>query len=97
MSLSSYPLVKKLEKKLLSEFRKIAERINQTIPNVSANIESHEVGSLTEYQGYSFWISCLLKDTLSEADNVGLNVSLGYLTTIPRISAGVGWGYPTWI
>lgn len=91
-----HPLVEKLEKRLVPEFRKIADRINQTIPNVSAQIEAHEVGSLTPYQGYSFWISCVFTaDLLVETDNVALGVSLCHLTTIPRISAGVGWGYPS--
>lgn len=94
------PLVAKLEEKLLPEFRKIADRINQTIPNVFANLESHEVGSLTEYQGYSFCISCLFKaDILYEADevadNVALVVGLCYLTTIPKIYANVCWGHPS--
>lgn len=94
------PLVAKLEKKLLPEFQKIADRINQTIPNAFANTESHEVGSLTDYQGYSFCISCLFKsDILYEADevadNVALVVTLFNLTTTPKIDAYVCWGHPS--
>lgn len=85
------PLVKKLEEKLLPEFEKIAEQINRTIPNVKASIYANAVGSLTQYQGYDFGIECLLEDALdSEPDYVVLDVSLGYLTTTPRICADVG-------
>ena len=94
------PLVAKLEERLLPEFRKIADRINRTIPNVSAQVEAHEVGSLTEYQGFSFGLSCLFKaDILYEsdevADNVALAVTLSYLTTTPKIDAYVCWGHPS--
>ncbi|MGI8786948.1 MAG: hypothetical protein ACR2HG_04205 [Pyrinomonadaceae bacterium] len=90
------PLVTKLEEKLLPEFEKIADRINQMFPNVLARAESCEVGSLTQYQGYGFVIDCLLKDASDyETDSVALEVSVGYLTTNPRICAGVGWGHPS--
>lgn len=86
-------LVAKLEEKLLPEFRKIADRINQTIPNVMASAYGSSVGSLTQFQGYSFGIDCILTDASDdETDNVALDVCLGYLTTTPRICAGVGWG-----
>ena len=88
-------LVKKLEERLLPEFEKIAEKIRQEIPNVRVDVYSDTVGSLTQYQGYGFWIDCLFTADYGETDNVGLDVSLGYLTTIPRICAGVGWGYPS--
>jgi len=93
-------LIAKLEEKLLPEFEKVKDRINQTIPNVIANVESHEVGSLTEYQGYSFCISCLFKADIlytadEVADNVALVVTLCYLTTTPEIFAYVCWGHPS--
>jgi len=96
MSLASHPLVKKLEKRLLPEFQKIADRINQTVPNVSARAYSSSIGSLTEFQGHSFFIDCLLSDaSYDETDNVALGVELCHLTTIPRISADVCWGHPS--
>lgn len=90
------PLVSKLEEKLLPEFQKIADQINQTIPNTVARVESYEVGSLTQYQGYGFCIDCHLSDASDdEPDNVALDVSLGYLTTVRRICGGVSWGHPS--
>jgi len=88
-------LVAKLEEKLLPEFRKIADRANQTIPNVKASAYANSVGSLTQFQGYSFGIDCILTDASDETDNVALDVCLGYLTTTPRICADVGWGHPS--
>jgi hypothetical protein len=92
-----HPLVKKLEERHLPEFEEIAERIRREIPNVSVRVYSAEVGSLTQYQGHGFYIDCLFLGAFedSEPDNVGLIVGLGYLTTSPRISADVGWGYPS--
>lgn len=90
------PLVTKLEEKLLPEFQKIADRINQTIPNVTVRVYSCSSGSLTSFQGYDFFIDCGLTDaSYDETDNVALGVSLCHLTTIPRISADVCWGYPS--
>jgi hypothetical protein len=94
------PLVAKLEEKLLPEFQKIAKRLNQTIPNISTNVESHNVGSLTEYQGHSFGISCLftadiLYDADEVTDNVALIVTVFHLTRKPKINAYVCWGHPS--
>ncbi len=90
------PLVAKLEEKLLPEFRKIANRINQTIPNVSARAYSSSSGLLTEFQGHDFFIDCILTDAShDETDNVALGIQLCHLTTIPRISVGVCWGHPS--
>jgi hypothetical protein len=89
-------LIIKLEEKLLPEFQKIANRINQTIPNVKASAYGSSVGSLTQFQGYSFGIDCILTDASDdETDNFALDICLGYLTTTPRICAGVGWGHPS--
>jgi hypothetical protein len=87
------PLVKKLEERLLPEFEKIAERIRQEIPNVLVSVYSSSTGSLTTYQGYDFAIDCIFTDASDdEIDNTCLDVGLGYLTTTPRIYAGVGLG-----
>lgn len=89
------PLVKKPEERLLPEFRKISDEINQTIPNVWVQVESHSVGS-DEYLGHSIAISCLLtKDCLTEADNVALCVSISHLVSTPKINAYVCWGHPS--
>lgn len=91
-----YSLVKKLEKRLLPKFEEIAEKIRGEIPNVVVQVYSAEIGLLTQFQGYGFCIDCTLTDvSLDKTDNVCLDVSLGYLTTNPRISAGVGWGHPS--
>ncbi|MDQ3800407.1 MAG: hypothetical protein M3384_13240, partial [Acidobacteriota bacterium] len=90
-----HPLVEKLEKRLLPEFEKIAEKIRREIPNVSVRVYSSEVGSLTQYQGHGFYIDCLLTADYADNGNVGLDVSLGYLTTTPRICAAVGWNHPS--
>ena len=96
MSLSSHPLVKKLEEKLLPEFQEIVDQINQTIPDVSVTIDSSPTGSLTDFQGYSFHIDCLFtKNISSENDNVCLGVGLCHLTTTPKIDAYVCWGHPS--
>jgi len=84
------PLVKKLEERLLPEFEEVAEKIRLEIPNVRVDVYSDTVGSLTQYQGYSFWIDCLFTADYGEPDNIALDVSLGYLTTSPRICAGAG-------
>lgn len=71
-------------------------KIREEIPNVMVNVYSASVGSLTQYQGWGFYIDCALTDAFyDETDNVGLDVGLGHLTTIPKISAGVGWGHPS--
>ncbi len=62
-------LVAKLEEKLLPEFKKIADRINQTIPNVKASAYGSSVGSLTDFQGYSFFIDCILTADILRTDN----------------------------
>lgn len=94
------PLVAKLEEKLLPEFGKIAERINKTIPNVKASAYGSSASSLTEYQGYDFFIDCIFTaDVLYEADevadNIALGVSLCHLTTTPKVDAYVCWGHPS--
>lgn len=93
-------LVTKLEEKLLPEFKKIADRINQTIPNVKASAYGSSVGSLTDFQGYSFFIDCILTadilyDADEVADNVALSIGLRHLNTIPKIDADVCWGHPS--
>ena len=87
-------LVKKLEERLLPEFEEVAEKIRATIPDVLVRVYSSSSGSLTEYQGYDFWIDCILTNHYSETDNVALGVQLCHITTTPRISADVCWGYP---
>lgn len=88
-------LVAKLEKRLLPEFRKIADRINQTIPNVWAQAETHSVG-LDEHLGHSINISCLFtKDYYTEVDDVALCVNIDYLISTPKIFAYVCWGHPS--
>jgi hypothetical protein len=91
------PLVTRLEEKLLPEFRKIAEKIRQEISNVRVSVYSTEIGSETQFQGHDFCIDCLFLGAFKEdeTDNVALMVNLGYLKTIPRIDADVGWGYPS--
>ena len=49
MSVTSHPLVKKLEEKLLPEFEKVAEKIRKEIPNVSVRVYASESGSATEF------------------------------------------------
>ena len=89
-------LVKTLETKLLVPFENLAKRLSNQFPNLRAQVYSYSVGSLTEYQGHSIGVDCLLTDApLDETDNVALCVDLAYLTTRPRISAGVGWGHPS--
>lgn len=89
------PLIANLEKKLLPEFQKVADRINQTIPNTSARVETHSVGS-DEYLGHSIAISCLLtKDYFTEVDDVALCVNISYLVSTPKVDAYVCWGHPS--
>ena len=90
-----HPLIAQIEEKLLPEFRKITERITQTIPNVSVRIESHSVG-FDEYLGHSLNISCLFtKDYPTEVDDVALCVNISHLVSTPKIDAYVCWGYPS--
>ena len=88
-------LIAKLEKRLLPEFQKIVDRINQTIPHISAKIESHSVGS-DKHLGHSINISCLFtKDYFTEVDDVALCVHVDHLVSTPKIFAYVCWGYPS--
>ncbi|HLM03100.1 MAG TPA: hypothetical protein VK400_18760 [Pyrinomonadaceae bacterium] len=90
-----HPLVEKLEKRLLPEFEKIAEKIRREIPNVLANIESHSSG-FDEYSGHAINISCLLtKDYFTESDNVALCIGISTLVSTPKIDACVCWGHPS--
>jgi hypothetical protein len=61
---------------------------------VRASVYSWSVGDLTEYQGHSIGIDCLFLNPRTETDNISLSVDVAYLTTRPRISAGVSWGHP---
>jgi len=89
-------VVETLEAKLLVPFENLAKRLSNQFPNVRTQVYSYSVGSLTEYQGHSIGVECLFTDaSLNETDNVALSVDLAYLTTQPRISAGVGWGHPS--
>ena len=89
-------LVETLEAKLLVPFENLAKRLSNQFPNVRAQVYSYSVGSLTEFQGHSIGVDCLFTDAaFDETDNVALSVDLAYLTTLPRISAGVGWGHPS--
>ena len=89
-------LVETLEAKLLVPFENIAKRLSNQFPNVRTQVYSYSVGSLTEYQGHTIGVECLFNDaSFDEPDNVALSVDLAYLTTRPRISAGVGWGHPS--
>lgn len=91
-----HPLVKKLEEKLLPEFEEVAEKIRRETVNINVSVDGYSVGAATQYQGYGFCIDCILTDASSnESDNVALCVSLGHLTTIPKIDADVSWGYPS--
>ena len=93
MSLASHPLVKKLEEKFLPEFEKVAAKIREDFPNVSVRVYASESGSLTEFQGYNFWIECSFKDKFEgENDDVYFGVDLCHVTTVPKISADVSWG-----
>jgi hypothetical protein len=89
-----HPLVKKLEEKLLPEFKKLAEEIKIRFPYIMTTIDASPTGSLTQYQGYSFYIECFFDELEDETDAVFFGVSLGHLTTIPKIDASVGWGGP---
>lgn len=88
------PLVKKLEERLLPDFESVAEKIRTIISDVSVQVYSSSIGSLTEFQGHDFWIDCIFIKPISETDNVALGVELCHITTIPRIYAGVTWGSP---
>lgn len=88
-------LVIKLEKRLLPEFQNITDRINKTIPNISARVESSSIGS-DEHLGHLIAISCLFtKDYFTEVDEVALCINIGCLVSTPRIDAYVCWGYPS--
>lgn len=87
------PLVAKLEKRLLPEFRKIADRINQTIPNVSARVCSSS-GGFDEYLSHHIGVDCLLEN-VDEPDNITLEINISKLNTLPKINADVCWGHPS--
>ena len=89
------PLVKKLEARLLPEFEEVAEKIRATSPDVLVRVYPSSSGSLTEFQGYEFWIDCDFIKPLGEFDNVTLGVAFCHITTIPRIHADVSWGLPS--
>ena len=89
-------VVEILEAKLLVPFRDLAERLSNEFPNTKAQVYLHSVGSLTEFQGHSIGVDCLLTDaSFDETDNVALSVDLAYLTTRPKINADVVWGHPS--
>lgn len=89
-----HPLVKKLEEKLLPEYEELAKQIKVRFPNIKTSISASPTGSLTQYQGYSFYIECFFDELEDETDSVFLGVSLGHLTTVPKIDASVDWGQP---
>lgn len=90
----NHPLVKKLEERLLPEFEEVIKQIKVRFPRVNTYITASTVGSLTSYQGYSFYIECLFDELEDETDSVFFGVCLGHLTTIPKIDASSGWGQP---
>jgi hypothetical protein len=90
------PIVETLERELLTPFREFAEQLSATYPNVQARVYSHEMGSLTEYQGHGIFIDCLLTDAPGNLpDNVALCVDLAHLNSSLIISADVYWGHPS--
>lgn len=89
------PLVKKLDEKLLPEFKKVAVKIREEIPNVSVSIASNSFGS-DEFLGHCYSISGILNQSLAfETDLVDLCVEISNLSTIPKIAAYVCWGHPS--
>ena len=89
-------LVSKLEHELLPKFTDWADRLRAECPDVTANVFSHSVGSLTPYQGHIIGIDCLLTDAPDDRpDNVALGVDVQHLTTVPLIDADVCWGHPS--
>jgi hypothetical protein len=89
-------VVAELEEKLLRTFYDWASRLSAECQSVKADVYSHSVGSLTEYQGHSIGIDCLLIGTPDDRpDNVALSVELQRLTTSPLIDADVCWGHPS--
>ncbi len=90
------PLVKKLEERLLPEFEEIAGKIRREVPNIGVKVLSFS-GGLGIYLGHHFSINCWLKDDYyNDNDNLDLQVSIEQITTIPRISADVFWGSPSY-
>ena len=88
-----HPLVKKLEEKLRSEFTEVVERINNFYPGVVATFYSIEAPN---FDGHDFYIDCTIENALSvQPDNLCLAVSLGSLSSTPKIDSGVSWGHPS--
>jgi len=87
-------IVESLEATLIPTFEKLAERLNE-VTGVRATVFSLSVGHLTDYQGHTMGVSCLLWEPKEEEDTVALSVDLAYLTTSPRVSAIVCWGHPS--
>ena len=89
-------VTQELESRFLLSLHRIKSEIEVESPQIRATVRSIPIGSLTEYQGHSVGIECILPAVASDMpDNLALIITVKHLTTVPQIdSAGVYWGHP---
>jgi hypothetical protein len=58
-------------------------------------IDDSPTGSLTNFQGHSFFLECRLPEPhITDVGLVSFGVELCHLTTTARVNASVSWGHP---
>jgi hypothetical protein len=89
-------VVQDAEQRFFPSLHALAAEINERFQNVRATVWSYPVGSLTEFQGHSLGVDCVITDARSDQpDNIALEIGFRRLTTSPYLDAGVCWGHPS--
>lgn len=85
-----HPLVKQIEEMFLPGLNRLASEMRERYPELSFNVWSTAVGTLTEYQGHDVGIECCFQRSSRDvADNVALTINLCHLTSTPRMMLDV--------
>jgi hypothetical protein len=90
-------VVKDLEKRFLPMLHNMAKEINAEFPHVKTKVQSHSVGSATDFQGHSVALECCLPDvSIDQPDNIVLEITVKHINSKPEISSlDVCWGHPS--
>lgn len=86
--------IAELRSRILPVLRSWADALTAEDRDVIAQVFDCSVGRLTDYQGHTFGIDCLLNRAgANDVDNVALTVSIKHLNRTPVIDgADVVWG-----
>jgi hypothetical protein len=88
-------IVQEIEARLLPALERAANEITTEFPDIKAQVYSMPMGSLTDLEGHSLFLSCLFTTiSVSQPNEVLLHIGLRDLVSEPLLQAQVTWGYP---